>query len=187
MAYASVAALVIFVWAAVTYNRLVSLNRRAGEAWSGISVQLKRRHDLIPNLVDVVRAYAAHERDLFAEIAALRSSGANATDGAAEGPSAGLASSEGRVDGALRRLFAVSESYPDLKADGSFLRLQQSLSDVEDHLQMARRYYNGTVRNYMILHESFPSLCIARMFSFARREYFQLENETDRAVPAVSL
>lgn len=177
-----IALLLPFLWAVYTYNRFVTLGRRAGEAWSGISVQLKRRHDLIPALVDVVKGYAAHEKNLFAEIAATRAGAGNAST-----PTPELAAAENRLGALAGRLFAVSEAYPELKADRNFLHLQQALSETEDHLQMARRYYNGTVRNYMVLYESFPSLLIPKMFSFAPKEYFQLESDAERAVPVAAL
>ncbi|MCC8193058.1 MAG: LemA family protein [Deltaproteobacteria bacterium] len=184
MLYAGIAALVVIAWAIYTYNRFVTLGRRAGEAWSGISVQLKRRRDLIPNLADVVKGYAAHEKGLFSEVAAARAALGTIP---ADVPTPELAASENRVTGLAGKLVAVSEAYPDLKADTAFLKLQAALFETEDQLQMARRYYNGTVRNYMILYESFPSLLLPKLFPFARREYFQLENDADRAAPQVIL
>ena len=179
---AGLAVFLIAAWGVYTYNRFVSLGRRAGEAWSGISVQLRRRHDLVPALVSVVKGYAAHEKDLFTEVAKAR-----AEADAAPGPSAALARSETRLDSLVNRLVAVAEAYPELKASESFLALQAALSETEDQLQMARRYYNGTVRNYMILYESFPSLLFPRLFSFQPREYFQLDHDGERAAPVVSL
>ncbi|MDL2209941.1 LemA family protein [Desulfovibrio sp. OttesenSCG-928-O18] len=184
MMYAGIAALVICVWGVITYNRFVSLGRRAGEAWSGISVQLKRRHDLIPNLVEIVKSYAAHESELFSRVAELRA--ATAAIGA-EAPSRELGRGEGELGSLLGRLFAVSEAYPELRASENFIHLHQALFDAEEQLQMARRYYNGTVRNYMILYESFPSMLLPKLFSFESKEYFELESDTEKLAPSVSL
>jgi LemA protein len=171
------------IGAVVIFNRLVSVRQMANEAWSGIDVQLKRRADLVPNLVSVVKGYAAHERGLLEDITRLR------------GQAGGLprddvmqrSQVEGLLSGALGRLMIVAENYPDLKASEQFLNLQQQLSALEDELQMARRYYNGAVRNQNVLVQSFPSNVIAGLFGFKRRAFFELENAADRAVPQVSL
>lgn len=167
----------------VLFNRLVRTRQMAREAWSGIDVQLKRRTDLVPNLVDAVKGYAAHERDVLNEVTALR--------GASQALPAGAVSQRGPVEGALSRalgrLLAVAEAYPDLKASGNFLELQEQLSALENELQMARRYYNGAVRNLNILIESFPSNMVARPFGFTPMDYFELTDTAERAVPEVSL
>jgi LemA protein len=167
----------------VNFNRLVRTRQMAKEAWSGIDVQLKRRSDLIPNLVDAVKGYAAHERDVLTQVAELRSA-ARALPADDIGR---RAQAEDALSLALGKLMAVAESYPDLKASGNFLALQQELSQLESELQMARRYYNGTVRNLNILVESFPSNLIAGLFGFARGDFFELTDSAERAAPAVAL
>jgi LemA protein len=167
----------------VTFNRLVRTRQMAREAWSGIDVQLKRRSDLVPNLVDTVKGYAAHERDVLTQVTELR--------GAARALPADdigrRAQAEGALSLALGKLMAVAENYPDLKASGNFLDLQQQLSQLESDLQMARRYYNGTVRYLNILVESFPSNLIAGLFGFTRGDFFELNDDAERAAPAVAL
>jgi LemA protein len=170
-------------YAVVLFNRLVRTRQMANEAWSGIDVQLKRRSDLIPNLVDIVKAYAAHERSVLDEVTQLRGA-ARALPG---DDVAGRAKAEGALSLALGRLFAVAENYPDLKASGNFLELQQQLSALENDLQMARRYYNGTVRNMNTLVQSFPSNLVANSFGFSERDYFEISDEAERAVPRVSV
>lgn len=173
----------ILIWGVVIYNRFISLRRHMDEAWSGIAVQLKRRHDLLPNLVESVKGYVKHEQGLLEELTRLRGASMAALQGAA--PSAGLASSEGALGSALGRLFAVAEGYPALRASENFLSLQQSLQEIEDQLQMARRYYNGTVRSYTILLESFPSLIVAKLLSFGPAAFFELEDPAEAALPEV--
>ena len=178
---AVVAAAVVF--AVVVFNQLVRSRQMANEAWSGIDVQLKRRSDLVPNLVDTVKGYAAHERTVLEQVTELRSR-ARALP---EGDVAARAQAEGALSAALGRLFALAENYPDLKASSNFLGLQQQLSDLENELQMARRYYNGAVRNLNVLVQSFPSNLIAGALGFAPRDYFELADAADRAVPQVEL
>lgn len=178
---ATVVALVALVTLLLLYNRLVRLRNLVQEAWSGIDVQLKRRHELVPPLVDCVRAYAAHERDVFDRVTALRSRLDGAKDIAEQ-----LDAENGLTD-AVRRLFAVAEAYPALRADRSFAQLQEQLVEIEDHIQMARRYYNGAARNYNIRVESFPDTLVARLGRFRRAEFFQIVTTSERAAPEVAL
>jgi len=168
-------------YAIIIYNSLVSNRQMVREGWSGIDVQLKRRTDLIPNLMETVKGYMVHERETLDAVVSAR---ARATSAAASGPEA-RAKAEGELSAALGRLLAVAEAYPDLKANTTFLEFQNALQGVEDEIQMSRRYYNGAVRNLNIQVESFPSNIIANMFKFMQAEYFELENEAERAVPQV--
>jgi LemA protein len=167
----------------IVFNRLVHVRQMANEAWSGIDVQLKRRAELVPNLVEVVKGYAAHESRMLEEVTRLRGQAAALSrDDVAQ-----RAQAEGALSIALGKLIALAESYPDLKASTNFLDLQQQLSTLETELQMARRYYNGAVRNQNVLVQSFPSNLIAGAFGFRERQYFELSSEAERAVPQVSL
>jgi LemA protein len=173
--------LALVAYAVIIFNRLVRLQNMVREGWSGIDVQLRRRTDLIPNLVDTVRGYAAHERALFEEIARMRASSmaaANVPDQAA---------AERALQSSLARLVALAEAYPNLKADQSFLKLQQQLGDIEDQLQMARRYYNGSVRNLNIAIQSFPNSLVSRPLGFREAPFFELEDRADAAVPQVAI
>lgn len=172
------------VWAVVVYNRLIGLARYAEEAWSGIAVQLKRRHDLVPNLVQAVSAYAAHEKNLLENVSRLRSELANTSP---EVLTPYLEQAEGQLGAFLGRLLVVAEAYPQLNASDSFMALHKTLVELEDQIQMARRYYNGTVRNYNILVDSFPSLLIARLFKLPLKPFFQLASIEESNVPEVSL
>jgi LemA protein len=163
------------------YNDLVSKRQLKEEGWSGIDVQLKRRTDLIPNLLETVKGYMGHERQTLEAVTAAR---AAAQAGSSAGPEE-RARLEGVLSGALGRLLAVAEDYPDLKANTTFLEFQEALQTVEDEIQMARRYYNGSVRNLNTAVESFPSNVVANAFRFGKAEYFDLDSEADRAVPAV--
>jgi LemA protein len=165
----------------VIYNGLVRLRNMVREAWSGIDVQLKRRTDLIPNLVATVKAYAAHERGLFEDIVARR----NASLAAASVPS--QAAAERALQGTLTRLLAVAEAYPQLKSDENFRALADALTEIEDQLQMARRYYNGSVRDLNIAIQSFPQLLLARPLGFREQPFFELDDAADANVPQVSL
>jgi LemA protein len=162
------------------YNRLVKNQNLVQEGWSGIDVQLKRRADLIPNLIEAVKGYMGHERQVLERVTELR----------AQSLKPGSPGEKGRVEGmlsaALGNLFAVAENYPDLKASQNFLELQKSLADIEEQIQLSRRYYNGAARNLNIMVESFPSNLVARAFGFNRVEYFELEDAGDRGVPRVS-
>ena len=167
-----VALLAIFLWA--TYNSLVTLKIRVDEAWSDITVQLKRRVDLIPNLVNTVKGYAAHETSVFEKVTEARSAIQNA-NGVKE-----AAAGENMLEGALKSLFAVAEAYPDLKANENFAQLQQELVDTEDKIQAARRFYNGGVRDLNTKINLFPNTIFAGMLGFKEREFFEL-NEAEQA------
>jgi LemA protein len=173
--------LAIGAWVIVTYNRFVSRKHHMFEAWSGIDVQLKRRYDLIPKLVETVKAYGRYERDLLTEVTALRARLDQSRDVEAR------ASVEGEVTGLLRRLIAVAEAYPELKAAHQFLDLQRNLTEVEEQIQYARRYYNGTVRELNILLHSFPSNLIGRLFRFAEGAYFEIALASERESPPMGL
>jgi LemA protein len=170
----------IALYAIVAYNRLTRLRNLAREAWSGIDVQLRRRTDLVPNLVEAVKGYAAHERGLYEEVAARRAASIAADN------VPGQAAAEQALHGALGRLFAVAEAYPDLKADKNFLDLQHELAAIEDQLQMARRYYNGTVRNLNTAIQSFPDNLLAGLFGFSAQPFFELEDRASAAPPTVA-
>jgi LemA protein len=161
------------------YNSLVQLRVRTESAWSDIDVQLKRRHDLIPNLVETVKGYAAHEKGTFENVAKFRSMAMQATTPADK------AQAEGQLSGALKSLFAVAESYPQLQASQEFTELQNSLNSIEDNIQNARRYYNAVVRDYNTRVQSFPSNIIAGMFGFQGRQFFEMETPADRENVAV--
>ena len=169
----------IGLYAIVVFNRLVRGRNLVREGFSGIDVQLRRRSDLIPNLVEIVQGYAAHERGLFEDIAAKRTSAMNATD------IAGKAAAEQQLQGSLHRLFAVAEAYPQLKANENFLALQNQIAELEDQLQMARRYYNGTVRDFNIAIQTFPDVLLARLTGFHEEHFFQADAEA-AANPSVS-
>lgn len=164
------------------YNKLVKGRNMAEEAWSGISVQLKRRHDLIPSLVNTVKAYAQHENDVLRQIAEARSQAVSASSGNVEN----VLQAEKNLTRAMRSLFAVAENYPQLKASETFLQLQEQLSQLEDEIQMSRRYYNGTVREQNNNVLQFPGNIIAGMFGFARLDYFELTDESEASVPEVT-
>lgn len=162
------------------YNRLVKNKNLVDEGWSGIETQLKRRANLIPNLVETVKGYADHEGETLEAVTRLRNQTMTISDIGERGQK------EGELTAALGRLFAVAEAYPDLKANENFIGLQDDLSETEDQIQLARRYYNGTVRNMNILVEAFPSNLVANSFSFIKANFFEIENDEDRAVPQVS-
>ena len=168
-------------YAIMAYNGLVKARQMVREAWSGIDVQLKRRADLIPNLIETVKGYAAHEQDTLTEVIEMR----NRAQAVPSGDVAGRAQAEGMLGMALGKLFALAEDYPDLKANESFLELQGSLSELEDEIQMSRRYYNGAARDLNVRIESFPSNLVASTFKFEQADYFEIMNEADRAVPKV--
>jgi len=163
------------------YNDLVSKRQLKEEGWSGIDVQLKRRTDLIPNLLETVKGYMGHERETLEAVTKARADATSATNASPAERSA----IEGQLSGALGRLIAIAESYPELKANTTFLEFQNALREVEDEIQLARRYYNGAVRNLNTAVESFPSNVVANAFRFEKGEYFELDNVADRAVPQV--
>ncbi len=168
-------AVAVGLYVMLTYNALVGLKVKVSEAWSGIDVQMKRRYNLIPNLVETVKGYAKHEKDTLESVIQARNA-AMANQGS---PSA-QAQTEGVLTGALKSLFALSEAYPDLKANQGFRDLQNDLAEVEDQIQSARRYYNGTVRNLNTRVEQFPSNLVAQRFGFIQAEFFELD-EADSA------
>ncbi len=171
---------ILILWLVSIYNQLVRKRNMKDEAWSGIDVQLKRRYDLIPNLVETVKGFAGHEEKVFTEVTEMRSRAMGAT-GVAD-----KAAAENQLTTTLKSLFAVAEAYPELKANTNFLDLQGKLAEIEDQIQMARRYYNGTVRDYNIMCEAFPSALIANAFGFHRAEFFELEGAEEREAPKVS-
>jgi LemA protein len=173
-------AVAILLWGVSIYNGLVRRKNIVAEGWSGIETQLKRRADLIPNLVETVKGYATHERTTFDELARLRS------QGQAQGDVASRAQTESAITAAIGKVMAVAEAYPELKASANFQSLQHDLADVEDQIQLARRYYNGAVRDLNVMIEQFPSNLVANNTGFKPAPFFQIENEADRAVPKVS-
>lgn len=175
------AVVLIALYVVFVYNGLVRSRQMAEEAWSGIDVQLKRRADLIPNLIETVKGYAAHEKGTFEEVVRLR----NQAQAVPAGDVAGRAQAEGLLGQALGRVMALAEAYPDLKANQNFSELQATLEGMEGELQMSRRYYNGAARDLNVKVESFPSNLVAGQFGFRKREYFEITNEADRAVPTV--
>jgi len=162
---------VIAIFFIATYNSFVALINRSKEAWSDIDVQLKRRYDLIPNLVETVKGYATHEKELLEKVTEARSKAMQAGNDIKEKSKA-----ENVLSGTLKSLFAVSENYPDLKASTNFLELQRELTDTEDKVQAARRFYNGNVRDLNIKIESFPSNVLASIFNFKKMDLFEIEN-----------
>jgi len=173
-------AVLALLWAVGIYNGLVRRRNMVAEGWSGIEAQLKRRADLIPNLVETVKGYAAHERTTFDELARLRSAAQAGQDVAQR------AQTEQAITAAIGRIMAVAEAYPQLRASENFQSLQKDLADIEDQIQLARRYYNGTVRDYNVMIEQFPSNMIASSFAFTKAPFFQIENAADRDVPKVA-
>ncbi|HLD61593.1 MAG TPA: LemA family protein [Patescibacteria group bacterium] len=159
------------------YNSLIVKRNRVDEAWSDINVQLKRRYDLIPNLVDTVKGYAKHEKELFEKVTQARSAAMGA------GTMAEKAQAENMLSQTLKSLFAVSENYPDLKASQNFLQLQDELSDTENKIQAARRFYNGNVLEFNNTIQQFPTNVFAGVFNFSKRDFFQLESEAEKQVP----
>ena len=176
---ATVAAIVV-AWGIFIYNSLVRKRVVVEESWSGIDVQLKRRLDLVPNLVSTVKGYAAHEKTTLEELVRIRGLAQNT-----QGVTA-TAQAQGDLGAALGRLFALAENYPDLKANQNFIELQSSLRDIEEQIQFSRRYYNGAARDLNIAVKSFPSNIIAARYGFSEAEFFELESGSDRNAPAIS-
>jgi LemA protein len=170
---------VMILWAVSTYNGLVRLRALVDEAWSGIEVQLKRRFDLIPNLVETVKGYSLHEKTVLENVTKMRSMVQQAHSMSEK------IEAETGLTQALRTLFAVAENYPDLKANENFLKLQDSLASIEHELQLSRRYYNGTVRNYNMTLGQFPSNMIANMGGFKAASYFEVSSAQERETPKV--
>lgn len=167
-------------WLLSAYNSLVRRRNQVKEAWSDIAVQLTRRYDLIPNLVETVKGYAAHEREAFESVTAARSTAMGAKTPAEQGQA------EYALTSSLKSLFAIAEAYPELKANANFLELQRELSDTENKIQAARRFYNTNVRDYNTAIESVPTNLVAKSFRFTPQEYFELEDEAAKNVPNVS-
>ena len=172
-----IALAVILVWGVFIYNRLVGDKNRVLSAWSDIDVQLKRRHDLIPKLVDAVQHFSAYESAILTEVTELRTR-SRQSDSIAE-----VGGVESQLAGRVRHLVALAEDYPDLKADDAFLTLQKDLTDVENTIQYARRYYNGAVRMLNTRIDSFPDTLVAKTFRFIKAEYFEIDDATERESP----
>ncbi len=171
---------VLFLLIAAIFNRLVVLKNRAKEAWADIDVQLKRRYNLIPNLVNTVKGYAQHERELFEKVTQARAQAMSAQGAEDKGKA------ENALSSTLKSLFAVAENYPNLKASDNFKHLQEELTDTEDKIQAARRFYNNNVKDLNIKIESFPSNLIARMFNYKKMDLFELTAPAEREAPKVS-
>jgi LemA protein len=170
---------IIVVWAVFTYNRLVALRNRAKEAFSDIDVQLKRRYNLIPNLLEAVKGYAAHEKGVFEAVTKAR---ANALLTEQSGNIKNIAGAENMLTGALKSLFAVAENYPDLKASSNFMELQRELRDTEDKIQASRRFFNTTVMTLNTMIQGFPMVLVAKTLGFKQEEFFEIEEEEKAAV-----
>jgi LemA protein len=179
MGLAAVIAAVVAAWAILTFNRLTRLRQLSGNAWADIDVQLKRRHDLIPSVVAVVKGHAGYERQTLEALVAARARALQAT-----GPASRF-QEEDPLGQSLSRIFAVAEAYPDLKAVASFAALQRTLSEIEDHLQNARRYYNAVVRDLNTAVEQFPANLVAGLLGFKPGEFFGIDDAAERAVPRV--
>lgn len=171
--------IVLIAWGIIVYNRLIMDLNRIKAAWSDIDIQLRRRHDLIPQLVEAVKAYASYERKTLEEITSLREQ-SKVTDRVSE-----VGDIESELEGKVNHVMARIEAYPDLKANDSFISLQHNLTDVEDHIQYARRYYNGAVRIFNTRLGVFPDLIVARIFRFNPAEFFQIEEDEQRAAPRI--
>lgn len=171
---------VIAIFVIAIYNKLIKMRNHADEAWSDIDVQLKRRYNLIPNIIETVKGYATHEESVFVKVTEARSNAINA------GTLKEQAQAENMLTGALKSLFAVAENYPNLRANENFMQLQNELVDTEDKIQAARRFYNGNVRDYNTALQQFPNNMIAGMFKFTEKEFFEIEDEEQKEVVKVS-
>ncbi len=169
----------VLLYGVVVYNKLVRFRTLVDEAWSGINVQLKKRHDLIPNLMETVKGYATHERETFESVTRARTTAIQAQDVKTQEVA------ESQLSGALMRLMAVAERYPDLKANQNFMQLQEQLGIIETDIEKSRRYYNGAVRQKNIAIDTFPSNMVANMFNFDKSTFFELESEAEKAVPQI--
>ncbi|MBI4280736.1 LemA family protein [Candidatus Uhrbacteria bacterium] len=169
----------VLLWLIGAYNSLVSRRRRVDEAWADIDTQLKRRYDLIPNLMETIRGYAKHEAGIFERVTKARSEAMSAQGPAEHGRT------ENMLTETLKSLFAVAENYPDLKASANFIQMQDELSDTENKIQAARRFYNGNVRDYNTVTEQFPTNLVAGPFGFKERQFFELTEESEREAPKV--
>jgi LemA protein len=176
------ALLLVLIWAVATYNSLVRARNHCDESWSDVDTELKRRYDLIPNLVETVKGYAAHEQETLVRVVEARNQAASPHTSPAD-----QARDENRLTREIRGLFLLKESYPDLKANRNFLALQEELATTENRIQRARRFYNANVRDLANLIESFPSSILAGMYGFTKREFFEIEDASERAVPSVDL
>lgn len=165
---------ICIIWFIAIFNRLVGLKNRSDEAWSDIDVQLKRRYDLIPNLIETVKGYAKHEKAIFENVTKARAEAMSAKELPDQ------AKAENQITQALKSIFAVAENYPALKANENFAKLQDELTDTEDKIQAARRFYNANIRDFNIAIEVFPANVVANMFSYKRRELFEMENAAER-------
>lgn len=170
---------IIAIWLVATYNGLITLKNQTDEAWSDIDVQLKRRYDLIPNLIATVKGYATHEAGTFEKVTAARTAAMAATSPHDK------AVAENALSSTLKSIFALSEAYPDLKANTNFLKLQDELSDTENKVQASRRFYNGNVRDFNTKLQVFPTNLVGNMLGFIKREFFEIGNEAERNVPEV--
>ena len=168
---------ILVLWIIFIYNRLVALRNRVKEAWSDIEVQLKRRYNLIPNLVETVKGYASHEKEVFEKVTQARTKAIGAQNLKEK------AVAENMLSNTLKSLFAVAENYPQLRSSENFQKLQEELTDAEDKIQAARRFYNGNVRDFNIKIESFPSNIIAKIFNFKKVEFFEIKEEAEKDVP----
>lgn len=181
MGISIVVIVLLTLYVVFAYNKFVKLTQQAKEAWADIDVQLKRRYDLIPNLIETVKGYAGHERQTLEQVTAARAAATQThvdPSNLTADSIAAMAGAESALTGALGRLMAIAENYPDLKANTNFLELQRELSDTENKIQAARRFYNGNVRDLNIALKSFPSNVVASMFSFKEEPYFELEENS---------